>query len=83
MKGNSYKKSNKKPMLVECTVHICGSCLVMTPLLASPVQAFPLQAEDFFFPCASLFFKFDLLDFSSSAISSLSDMVSEEAEQGI
>lgn len=37
----------------------------------------------FFFSCASLFFKFDLLDFSSSAISSLSDMVSEEAEQGI
>ena len=54
MKENSYKKSNKKAMLVECTVHIGGSCLVMTLLLASPIQAFPLQAEDFSFLCFSL-----------------------------
>lgn len=53
MKENSYKKSKQEGMLVECTVRIGGSCLVMAFLLASPVQAFPLQTEDFL-SCASL-----------------------------
>ena len=35
-----------------------------------------------FFSCVSVFFNFDLSNFSISAISGLSDMVAEEAEGG-
>lgn len=34
-------------MLVECTVHIGGACLITIPLLASLVQSFLSKAEDF------------------------------------
>ena len=34
-----------------------------------------------FFSCVSVFFNFDLLDFSISAISGLSDMVAEGTER--
>lgn len=46
-KLNSYKKSNKKAKLVERAVHIGGSCLIMTHLLAFPVQSFLLKAVGF------------------------------------
>ena len=32
---------------MECTVHIGGARLIMTRLLASPVQSFLLKAVDF------------------------------------
>lgn len=36
-----------------------------------------------FFSCVSVIFNFDLLNFSISATRGLSDMVAEEAEQGV
>ena len=69
-------------MLVECTVHTGGARLITTRLLASPVQSLRLSCEGSgFFSLVSVFFSFDLSNFSISAISGLSDMAAEEAER--
>ena len=60
-------------MLVECTVHIGSVCLIMICLLASPAQLFLLKAANFLLHF--VIFNFVLLNFSISAISSLSEMV--------
>ena len=67
-------------MLVECTVHIEGMGLIMMGLLLlCPIIA--LEGRGFF-SCISVFFNFELSNFSVSAISDLSAMVVEEAERG-
>lgn len=59
-------------------MHIGGTHLNRICLIASLVQSFLLKAMNFF-----LCFNFDLSNYSISAISDLSDMVAEEAEQGL
>ena len=66
---------------MECTVHIGGTGLITICLLASPIKSFFWKTMDFF-PCVSVFFNFNLSNFSISAILVLSDMTGEEAEGG-
>ena len=62
----------------ECTVRISGTSLYGSPACFSgSIVSFEGSG---FFSCLSVFFSFDLLNFSISALLGWSDMVAEEAE---
>ena len=67
---------------MEGTVHIgqCGPHYGLPACFSCSIV--PLQGSGFF-SCVSVFFNFNLSNFSILAISGLSDMAAEEAEGGL
>lgn len=76
LQSQTAKRSEIRHRRVDYTVHIGGTHLITIPLLTSPVQIASFEGA-VFFSCVSVFFNFDLSDFSISATSDFSNMVEE------